>query len=486
MHYIFYAFTGFLIAGGVLLTSGFTSKIHFWDKELSSLWIFIAFVFLSFLFFVLKTKRFLIFLFISSIFFWIDKNFLYQPNHAGGAIGISIGVFDIALISLFIFFLFDRFKASQPSFRIPFVVIPILLWIIFSIFSIFNSVNITLSLLEIVRMLKVIIVVLLVSNLLKTESDIKFIIFCLVIMLFSESILGLLQYILKGTVGLRFFGEEEKIMSEYLMEGTEIRRISGTFVHSHTYSHALGFLIPFPFIFGLIYRKGILKFLFIIVFILGIAALLATFTRTNILSISASMIVIIYLVTKKRLWNIKNRIMIILIICFSLIGTLPLIPRFYQRLLHANPGSLNVRLDYNKTSLSMLNDHPLIGIGINTYTENLEYRGNPFGLLDRMPEGQAVEHNLFMLITVETGILGIFSFLFILITLLHRAILCYKSENIFMVGLGITMIAGYVNFIIRSIFDFSFRLDQTFFLFWFLAGFVFVPYPLNSKNTSTM
>ncbi len=463
-----------LLAITILVTAGFTAKIHVAGKEIGVVWLFAGMIFLVLQLAVFSLRRSLILFFIVFIFFWVDKNFLFQSDHAGGAIGLNLGLTDLTIIAFFMYICFEKMRAGAWKFSFtPEFIIPSLLFIGLSGLSLVNTNHITLSALEIIRMIKVLAVFIFAVNIIRDYKDLTFVAYCLIAMLFAESVLGMLQFAMKGAVGLQFFGEGQTIMAEQLMEGSEITRISGTLIHPHTFSAVIGFIVPFSFMFGLMHKDPLKRWIFMGAFILGGCALLATFTRTNIVSFSVSMIIVLVLSMKRRFWNVQKRNMIVVILCIAVVSALPLVPKFYDRMLHANPGSGGVRIDYNRTSLEMLKEHPLFGVGINTYTETLADMGNPLGLMDRMPEGQAVEHNLYVLIAAETGIVGFMAFALIMIMIIRKALECYRSSNILVSAIGISMLSSYAGFFARSLLDFSYRLDQVFIFFWFMTGFLY-------------
>lgn len=473
--HIVYIAVGILLAVTILFTSGFTAKIHLAGKEIGVVWFFTGMIFLLLQLSVFRLRRSLLLFFIVFIFFWFDKNFLFQPNHTGGAVGLSLGMTDITIVVFFMYICLEKMKAGYKKFELTAeFVLPFLFFIGMSSLSLVNSNHMTLSVLEIIRMIKALLVFVFVVNIINNYKDLGFVAYCLIAMMFAESVLGLLQFVLKGSVGLYFLGEEQTLMAEQLMDGAEITRVSGTLMHPHTFSSVIGFIVPFAFVFGLIHKGSFKRWMFMGVFVLGGCVLLATFTRTNIVSFSISMFIVLLLTIKKRLWDVRKRNMIVVILCISVLSMLPFAPKFYDRMLHANPGSGGVRVDYNKTSLSMIKENPLFGIGINTYTETLQDMGNPRGLMDRMPEGQAVEHNLYVLIAAETGLAGFMAYLMMMLLILRKAFQCYQARNIMVSAIGIAMISSYTGFFARSILDFSYKLDQVFIFFWFMTGFLYV------------
>jgi O-antigen ligase len=124
----------------------------------------------------------------------------------------------------------------------------------------------------------------------------------------------------------------------------------------------------------------------------------------------------------------------------------------------------NNRLGYWSRSMRIIRDYPLLGTGINTYSVvQWEYSEGWGGY----------PHNSYLQMTAETGVLGLFSFLWLLFVLyknLFRALRKMQESNlkILLIGFG----AGLLGFLLHSFFDTNFYSVQLSSLMWLIMGVV--------------
>jgi len=118
------------------------------------------------------------------------------------------------------------------------------------------------------------------------------------------------------------------------------------------------------------------------------------------------------------------------------------------------------RLNLWKESVSIIEDFPVLGSGLNTYSvvaRSYKVRGG----------GGEYPHNSFLQMAAETGIIGLISFIWMLTVMFRMGFRTLSREkNLLLLGI----LAGTLAFLIQSFFDTHLYSLQFVVLFWFMIG----------------
>ena len=144
-----------------------------------------------------------------------------------------------------------------------------------------------------------------------------------------------------------------------------------------------------------------------------------------------------------------------------------------DRLLNTPPTPLYTRALLNRLAFSQIAAHPFAGVGLNNFAESgrkmLASIPDPHNVLYLVSDNPIV-HNLYLLVLAEIGTLGFIVFLLLLLGLLREAWRSVQAGDRFISSTGIGIVCFIAGFLVAEIFDFSYRLDQVFYLFWALGG----------------
>ncbi len=228
------------------------------------------------------------------------------------------------------------------------------------------------------------------------------------------------------------------------------------------------------------------KGLFLKILALGsIIAITITFSRGGAIAIVITSSLLFCL---KRSWKLCAAGVVTIIICISLLpqGVTKWI-KYAESPSHLYLGGYNQfggdesqRLNQWKAALNAIRQHPLLGIGINTFpSEYPQYKVVPDPLI------KTWVHNAFLEHLAETGIFGFIALCILIIFLYKRVIKVYttsssKFYNILSLGLGLSLTA----YLIHSITEPTLQLWRTATTFWFLAGLIIALHKLNFNNQS--
>lgn len=125
------------------------------------------------------------------------------------------------------------------------------------------------------------------------------------------------------------------------------------------------------------------------------------------------------------------------------------------------------RIELWKGAWNMFLQHPLIGIGLNTFTPNYA----KFGVTNTaIAAGYA--HNTFLQIMAELGLFGLMTFIWILAAFFNSTIMFYRStRERFYRSILLGLVAGLIAFLVQSSVDTNLYSLQLAVLFWFIIGF---------------
>jgi len=133
------------------------------------------------------------------------------------------------------------------------------------------------------------------------------------------------------------------------------------------------------------------------------------------------------------------------------------------------------RLDIWGISMEMIRDKPFFGHGINTFMRVFQsYRGN-------LSMDPTYAHNCYIQLAAETGIIGLFSFLWIIAAMFHQVLEKIKfhfKEDRNLGALMIGLLSGIFAFLVHSFFDTQFYSLQLSVHLWFLVGILVAIYKI--------
>jgi putative inorganic carbon (HCO3(-)) transporter len=118
----------------------------------------------------------------------------------------------------------------------------------------------------------------------------------------------------------------------------------------------------------------------------------------------------------------------------------------------------------------MISHHPLVGVGVNTFTRNyLKYK---------LPEPENAKtsdaiyaHNNFLHMAGEIGLLGLGCFLWILFNLFKTGIWLYQNlKEEYLKIVAISLIACFIAFLINGLTETSLYYSRVAMIFWYLIG----------------
>jgi len=362
-----------------------------------------------------------------------------------------------SFIGMLIFtFLIKKFTAKSKDASFGILDIPFALLMLISLASFVNSVNLHSSMQGIVKLLKYGFLIAIVGREVKGKEHFKRIILSVIFGLFMGSLDGIYQLI---------FGVDLFRHNPYDV-AIGLARLKGAFPHTNIYAGYLALFLPLCLGLFLYASRGKSKVYFGIVSAAAIFSLIFTFCRSAVLGFWLA-ILIIGLVR-------KDKLVIGLFIAAVLIAPF-LAPKsitsWSKKSRSIGEFLLNKeRFVLYETSFNMIKQHPVLGVGVNTYCLNYQ----KYKLHDTSEETANTNwyaHNSYLQMASEIGIIGLLVFLYLLAKLFkHWKIFYRKAEDNFEKIASLGIIMGLFAFLIHGLTETNLYYPKIATLFWFQLG----------------
>jgi len=440
-----------------------------------------------------RFKRFFQALLVLSIPLLVRKTLTFVAvEHTGGPVGLDVLLSDYLLFILYVVWIYEGFflRKEGEGIRVPRIGWVLLAFIAAAVLSISSAQNIRYSIFEIIRLLKVFFFFLYVVNHFNTEKEVRFVMTILFLIVIVHSSITFLQRFTGQTFYVPFIMPPPVRVSDIQMGDVFLRRPGGIIGNANSAAAFLAILVPT--FYGTLFWKGrrLFKILAYLAFSLGLAALVETYSRAGWITIPPAVITLLFLSFRKRLLSMRRHLVYIHLAVFLAMVFCAIYSRPIHRRLTESPGvSATSRTYMMKVSALMVLRHPFFGHGVNNF--NLSFEPVASEIYD--PHSSLLKgiyhvvHNVFFLIAVDTGLVGLSLFLLILFETVRNAWAGMKARDPFVVSLSIGLLTSVQSFCLVETFDFSFiQFEAILYTFWLLIGLsVFVKNAVREENRGT-
>lgn len=394
-----------------------------------------------------------------------------RPHHYGGPAGFYHTFYDFPLLMLYILWVPSILISKTAKFRFTKLDLCMIGLIGMSFLSIYNAVDITLCIYGIFRLIIMYLVYFYMANAITSKQDVKIIVVTLLVGLFCESLLGIIQSLRGETFGMSLLGETKELVG---LEGfkTPISRVMGTLNHPNSFANYLGFFIPLTISVILALIRTKYKVLCGLVGLLAVSALILTLSRGGWAGFIISIIVLIILVNKGHLLSLRRFISIAVVgFIIMIVLILPFQEKILLRLLSEDFGASYSRITLMKVAMNMIKAHPLLGIGNNNYTEVMRsYDDTNEQISYNFPYEV---HNEYLLIASEIGVIGLFFFLWFVVLLYKRGVsLILSCNDNFISCITVGFLAGISSFLVQVLVEDVNLVSHFSFIFWVVSGVI--------------
>lgn len=411
------------------------------------------------------TKRFLLAILVICLPITVAFT-LNKTEHISGAAGYVVSAFDAVLGTLYLIWLIDilRKKSAKVNF-FPKISIPASCLILMAAISMAFARFPDLSRFELIEVLKMYFCFLYLANNIKNKRDVQLIVLFLLLGLTLEGVLGFLQHRYSEPFWPTALGGTRRMYGS---------RIYGSWRSYNDLAWYLGLVVPISFSMLFSKMKPIYKFLCGLTFFLGAGSLMWTNSRSGWISSGVGALFVSICVFSK----IKGKSGLSKTFAWLMIVAIfisPLYPRlsekFYARFGGQDRGSTESRLPQFKVAYDIIKENPLVGVGINNYTEIMDD-------YDTTPEGLSTitrhaVHNIFLHIAAEMGVLGLIAFMLFICAILVEGMKHIMSSNDLTAYAVIGMLGGIMAFLVHGLVDSASIGSKLYMFVWFFAGIIF-------------
>lgn len=280
----------------------------------------------------------------------------------------------------------------------------------------------TLGIYETLKWVEILLIILYIYDKIRQKAQFLLIYWILFVSGVSQALLGIFQFHVQHQVGLKWLGEYvpqggTSGLSTIDVLGEKVIRAYGTFPHPNILA---GFLLVSLFIGFYLVSRGKIKSKVFVSFGLIILyfGLFSTFSRISwgiagIGSLIYLLIAVKHSVKHKSYQSLFFLVLVIIVSYGTIITTQKnlLINRSTKI---SNSVSLNYRVEFNSQAINIIKKSPIIGVGVGEYIPTLISSDN----LEKIKDSWKAQppHNIFLFIAAELGLIGLISFLIILVT----------------------------------------------------------------------
>ena len=389
------------------------------------------YVVLFFVFGMGRTKEFLLFTGIVTMPLKTTYTLMGIGAYIGWTGEIMISLSNISFLLLLPGTLF---KAGAIK-RSKALIVPLALFAAACLLSTMNSTWVKMSIFQVIMVVQCAVLYgLVLFNAIESKEQLCFVLLSLCISLLVQGLFGVAQF---------FTGKEFDFFStglsmgdfETLAADPTLRRVVGTVGRPNGFAEYLSPLLMIAVSLFLWGKKS--KALIGIACSFGILALLFSFSRGGWIGFLSGFLVLMVFLSRKGIIS-TSKVTLTCAAMFAL--TLIFLPQVLERLFGGDANAAGSRLPLIRIAFNMITEHPIIGIGINTFRSVM--RSYMSGLDQSQVYLYAV-HNQYLLVLAEAGILGLASFLWLMYCFFRESVRCLRCTDTTFQLLGAAALAGY-------------------------------------------
>ena len=381
------------------------------------------------------------------------------------SIGYYISLALIPLLALYGHWIW-RVMMGRESFRFSrSLLLPVAIFGLFCVLSIAQAQYPQLTQWELVSLVYCLLFFFYMVGNIHNRDDLNLIVLGLVLSVAVQAVLALMQFVTGSSLGLGFLGEEQQLMTD-VSGASQVSRASGTLGHPNSLAMYLATLLPLVLGAALVAASWLRRFLLTGVFLLGVAAMVATLSRGGML-VGAATIFIFIVVWAKRAGKlgIVSSVMLTGVAVAALLLVMLENP-IKSRFIEDRYETAHIRLPLMRVAFNMVEHNLWLGVGLNNYSQTADkYDNTVERITSDFPHPV---HNMFLLLLAEIGIFGFLAFLCVVFGALKKGWDTSKARDgeLSVLSLGLTL--GLLAMLLHAFVDYFYV--STYFTFWFISG----------------
>ncbi len=387
--------------------------------------------------------------------------------------GFSFGMLELLLFMAYTSWFIQIFVARlKPLPKFSMIDFFILILFLTQIFSLFKAPAKTLAFFDIIHNVKHFLMYFYIAHHVK-KSHLKLIIILILFAIMLESSIALFERV-TGNVGIGSkkgdftsseFGTQKKVPGiEYQI------RSEGTTAEPHILGEYFAMILPIPFVFMMMRKvKHIIRFILVVIFIIGVGGLIVTFSRSGwcAFAIAAGLTLLVMVFS----WKQISAAVIALILFISVSAVYPQGYEYaFDRLFRAPGELLTSRFDMNRTAIDIWKKNLFFGYGPANYMHALE---DPdivvYGEIDRSYHAYPV-HNMLLYIGSENGIFGVIGFFGAVFCAIRACWKVHICDDFLIKAMAVAIGAGLVAYLLDGITNCLARQSVVYAQLWVYLG----------------
>lgn len=330
---------------------------------------------------------------------------------------------------------------------------------------------------EVVRMFKMLLLFTVLVNEMRRPQQILHAVGALTVGVFANCAVAGGQYYKGGSLGLQILGEANPqtidILAVTSIQGATVFRVSGLLLHPNLFGVYLAALLPLG-IAGFLATKNLAFRLFFLSTVgIGMAALIATNSRSGWVSAAGSVALLLVLLFRNTLMRRRSMLLIGVAAATLLLVTGIFHKQIATRLFRSKAEATTAREMWKGDARRMIAAKPLFGHGLNNYVHALPPYMRVSTKFYGDPPWLPPVHHIYYLWFAETGIVGFALHLLLWGSIVRMGIRNLKVRNEMLYAINAACLGAMVAFAIDGMFSFSLRVGNLLRVYWFLAALIY-------------
>jgi len=377
------------------------------------------------------------------LIFIIPLNFathFFRRPYLFGEKGLVFSPLDIVLILLYLVWFYELLlKRTENSHLFPAITIPGFILVGVGLLGMLVASDPYFTLFESVEILKSVLLFLYVANHVQNRRNIHAMVTIILISLFLQSVIAMSQKWLGVSLGLHLFGEYQQqttftLTHDYYLT---VARVGGTIGHPNNLAKYVELLIPLSAVLLFTKMKLRNKMASAVVFVCAFIVLIITLSRGGWVCFAGSMGLVLLLVFRARLINLRTLVAIAVVAAILMGATMGLSGMVTSRLFGDDYGAAHGRIPLNRIAMNVIRANPLLGVGAQNYWMVMN-RYNPNVATMKVN----IVHNAYLLTAAEMGLIGLAVFVWLMAAVFRLGIRNLSLDDVYIKSMNIGIVAG--------------------------------------------
>jgi len=410
---------------------------------------------------------------------------------ASGNLSINFYLSDVILCILLLPWVCRLFLRQEKLFFPALCYLPLVYFGWTAISSLMQAVSLHLSFFEWVRQLCYFLSLVYIANNITSLKHVRGIIFTLTMALLLQASIVLVvfqfqtsAYLFSGLYRERSEGgDAHRERHLYTSEeksgsGDRLLRSKGTFAHSANAAYYFEYLLPLMLVLSISHNNLRGRLVYFLCFTMGCAALMLTFSRSGFVGLFFGAWVTLFVAYQRKL--LARRLFTRLVV-FTIMCLLILAPTVYHHLT-SRPESFKFRFGLLETGVETLLKQPILGVGLNN-SSTADERFQPKRDTDGTWEVQVI-HNHYLIIAIETGVVGFVLYFSFFGLIIRKAWHCAKSTDRILATFSLGVLGSLASIALHNMGD-AFGGHALHAMLWLYAGLILALQRIDNVQLST-